>query len=188
VDRESTHAPREAPVRLGLFLFLVSVSAMFTAALVAYGVTRNAQQAQFVARGVPVGVWMSTGLLVMLTGAIHLGKKAALDNAPRRCHRALTASLFLAVAFCAAQVLSWRSIYRLEELRHTMYAFTFYMLTGLHVLHVFGGIIPLAWITRRAGQGEYSSSRAEPLRLITIYWDFLSVIWLVLLTTLVLGS
>lgn len=185
---EGTSAPREAPVRLGLFLFLVSVSSMFTAALVAYGVTRNAQQAQFVARGLPVGIWVSTGLLVLLTAAMHVGKRAALGNAPRRCHRALSAALLFAAAFCAAQVLNWRSIYRLEELRATMYAFTFYMLTGLHVLHVFGGIIPLAWITRGAGKGEYSSSRAEPIRLITVYWDFLGVIWLVLLTALVLGS
>lgn len=173
---------------MGLFLFLVSVSSMFTAALVAYVITRNAQEAQFVARGVPSGIWASTGLLALLTGAMHVGKRAALSNAPRRCHRALSMALLLAVAFCAAQLLNWRSVYRLEELRDTMYAFTFFMLTGLHVLHVAGGLIPLAVITRRAGQGEYSSSRAESLRLITIYWDFLGVVWLVLLAALLLGS
>ncbi|MEM1033180.1 MAG: cytochrome c oxidase subunit 3 [Myxococcota bacterium] len=179
---------RRTTVRLGLFLFLLSVSAMFIGSLVAYGVTRSAQPASFSGRGLPAGTWLSTAMLVVLSIAMHVAVRASRNNAPRRCHRSLNTALLLAVTFCAAQVLNWRDLYRVEAVHNTMYAFTFYMLTGLHVLHVAGGVIPLALMTRRAGQGEYSSSRTEPLILLTVYWDYLGVVWLVLLGALIWGS
>ena len=60
----------------------------------------------------------------------------------------------------------------------------FYLITGLHGLHVLGGMAGLGWTIDRA----WHSSTAEKLRLerriIAYYWHFLLVIWLVLFSLL----
>ena len=51
--------------------------------------------------------------------------------------------LLLAVVFLALQGLNWQSLIS-EQLPPTsgaLYAFTFYLLTGLHALHVLGGVV-----------------------------------------------
>lgn len=180
-------SPPQAPLRLGLVLFLVSVGVMFVAVLIAYGVTRTSQTT-WVSAGLPHGIWASTALLAGVSLGMHRAKRAVIDNQPRRAQASLRIVLALALGFVVAQALNWRGIYTSETVSHTLYAATFYMLTGLHALHVAGGVVPLVIAAVKAGRGEYSSSRAEPVRLLTIYWDFIGVIWLVLLVALGLGS
>ena len=66
----------------------------------------------------------------------------------------------------------------------TLYGFTFYMLTGLHALHVIGGFVPLVIVLNKAKGREYSSSNHEGVKLCAQYWDYLGVIWLCLLSVL----
>jgi cytochrome c oxidase subunit III len=178
--------PPQAPLRLGLVLFLVSVSVMFVAVLIAYAVTRS--QASWVGAGIPPGLWASTALIAALSLMMHRARRSVLDNRPRRALASLEIVFALALAFVVAQSLNWRAIHTDETMSHTLYAATFYMLTGLHALHVVGGVVPLVIVAMKTRRGEYSSSRAEPVRLLTIYWDFIGVVWLVLLVALWLGS
>ena len=71
-----------------------------------------------------------------------------------------------------------------EVANQSLYAFTFYLLTGLHWLHVVGGFAPLGVVLYRVNQREYSSSRMEGIKFCVQYWHYLGAIWLVLLTTL----
>ena len=66
----------------------------------------------------------------------------------------------------------------------TLYGFTFYMLTGLHAVHVVAGFVPLGVILNKAKRREYSSSNHEGVKLCTQYWDYLGVVWCVLLGVL----
>jgi cytochrome c oxidase subunit 3 len=72
--------------------------------------------------------------------------------------------------------------------RPTLFAFTFYLLTGLHAAHVLGGFVPLGIVLHRAGEREYSSSRYDGVRFCVWYWHYLGVIWLVLLTVMFLAD
>ena len=95
-----------------------------------------------------------------------------------------------ALAFLVAQAINWRVMMSVDAslAKQTLYVFTFYMLTGLHAAHVLGGFIPLGIVLRKAHARQYSSSRYEGVRLCRRYWDYLGVIWLVLLVTMLLGS
>jgi cytochrome c oxidase subunit III len=174
-------------LRLGVILFLVSVTVMFIAAIIAYAVTRTSQT-HWVSAGIPKGLWASTAILALVSLSMHLVKRQVLSNAPRRAQSTLRITLGLAVAFVVVQALNWRAVHTTEAVSHTLYAATFYMLTGLHALHVAGGVVPLSIVTAKAGREEYSSSRSEPIRLLTLYWDFIGVVWLVLLGVLAIGS
>ena len=69
---------------------------------------------------------------------------------------------------------------------YARYAFTFYWLTALHAAHVVGGFVPLGIVIARARRRQYSSSRYEGVRLCKQYWDYLGVVWIVLLGDAVL--
>lgn len=183
---ESDGAP-QAPRKLGLLLFLASASVMFISSLVAYGATRVSQD-HWISIGVPVGLWGSTALTLAISVAMRRARQAVADNHLQLARRRLHLTLGLAVAFLAAQVLNGYAVHATEVVSHTLYAATFYMLTGLHGLHVVGGVVPLAVTTARTARGDYSSSRMEALDLLTTYWDFLAVVWLVLFAALWLGS
>ena len=59
------------------------------------------------------------------------------------------------------------------------YAAVFFALTGLHALHVLGGLAFLTALLRRAAR-----EGAVSLRHGAVYWHFMGVLWLVLFTLL----
>jgi len=55
-----------------------------------------------------------------------------------------------------------------------------YMLTGLHLLHMLGGIIYLIFITVYAFQNRFDSANYLKIKLANIYWHFLGILWIYL--------
>lgn len=53
-------------------------------------------------------------------------------------------------------------------------------MTGLHALHVAGGVLALGWLSWRARRGAYSSRWHTPLELGGMYWNFVDIVWLFL--------
>jgi cytochrome c oxidase subunit 3 len=59
--------------------------------------------------------------------------------------------------------------------------FSFYfMMTGLHGIHILVGIFLLIWITIRANRGEFSHAFFTPVDLIGLYWHLVDLIWIYL--------
>jgi cytochrome c oxidase subunit 3 len=67
-----------------------------------------------------------------------------------------------------------------------LYAFTFFILTGLHAAHVVGGVGLLAVVLARSLRGRYGSGRYDGVTYAAMYWHFLDAIWLLLFAVLVL--
>jgi cytochrome c oxidase subunit III len=173
--------------QLGLILFCSSLAVLFAASLVAYVVTRLASPNWRAGMpGLPLGLAGSSLLLIALSVSMHWALRAVRKNRLELLHKALSLSLILAIAFVAGQALNWAGMARaaLAVEAPTLYPFTFFLLTGLHALHVIGGIVPTAVLLARASRREYSSSRHEGIQLCTQYWDFLGAVWVVLLVTL----
>jgi heme/copper-type cytochrome/quinol oxidase subunit 3 len=72
-----------------------------------------------------------------------------------------------------------RTHQQLIESGVAMYGMVF-MVILLHALHVLGGIIPLAMITKRALTNGYNAQTFLPMRLMTMYWHFLGIVWIIL--------
>src|SRR5437764_14242744 len=60
----------------------------------------------------------------------------------------------------------------------------FYLLTGLHGLHLLGGLVALALTADKVWQGVELVQVRLSVRLCAIYWHFLLLLWLVLFTLL----
>ena len=134
----------------------------------------------------PLGLLASTVSLAALSVFMHRAVRAARDNRNEGLLRELQLALAAALAFLACQALNWKSM--VPALHgsdpYARYAFTFYWLTALHAAHVVGGFVPLGIVIVRARRLQYSSSRYEGVRLCKQYWDYLGVVWIVLLVTL----
>ena len=63
----------------------------------------------------------------------------------------------------------------------TIFGTVFYLLTGLHGLHVFVGLCVLWFALNRARkQNEFRHGAAGPLVAGSIYWHFVDVVWIFL--------
>ena len=69
-------------------------------------------------------------------------------------------------------------------IQSNLWAWTFYVLTALHALHVLGGILPMAVVTRNALQHRYTPENHRGVTYVGMYWHFLDVAWLGLYATL----
>ncbi len=59
--------------------------------------------------------------------------------------------------------------------------FSFYfMMTGLHGIHILVGIGLLAWIAIRGNRGEFNASYYTPVDLVGLYWHLVDLIWIYL--------
>jgi cytochrome c oxidase subunit 3 len=117
---------------------------------------------------------------------MHRALAAVRQNRFDATQRALSIALLLGFAFVIGQLQNWRSMYAATTASdaRTLYGFTFYMLTGLHALHVVGGFVPLGIVLNKAKRREYSSSNHEGVKLCAQYWDYLGAVWLILIGVL----
>jgi cytochrome c oxidase subunit 3 len=172
-------------------LGFVTIGVLFTATLVAYVITRsNANIWHPASSGLPAGLFVSTALLVMVSFGMQHAVNSIAHNRHESLRRGLWFGLAFAFAFLVVQALNWVQVIHAQSVlpRPTLFAFTFYLLTGLHAAHVLGGFVPLGIVLHRAGEREYSSSRYDGVRFCVWYWHYLGVIWLVLLTVMFLAD
>lgn len=174
--------------QLAMIVLFGTLSMLFGASVVGYLITRSQNDVWKTASmpGLPLGLAASTVLLAALSGAMHVALRAVRQNRFETLQRALTVALLLGLAFVVGQAENWRSMYAaaIATDARTLYAFTFYMLTGLHAAHVIGGFVPLLVVMGKAKRREYSSSNHEGVKLCLQYWDYLGVIWSILLGVL----
>ena len=177
-----------SPKQLAMLCLFGSLTMLFGASIVGYLITRSQNDIWKTATmpGLPLGLIVSTLLLAALSVAMHRALRAVRENGFERLQRSLMLALFLGVAFVMAQALNWRVMFAATTATdaRTLYGFTFYMLTGLHALHVLAGFVPLHVALNKAKRREYSSSNHEGIKLCTQYWDYLGVVWCVLLGVL----
>ncbi|MBN8553966.1 MAG: cytochrome c oxidase subunit 3 family protein [Deltaproteobacteria bacterium] len=75
----------------------------------------------------------------------------------------------------------------LKAAPHAPLFFTFYFaMTGLHAIHVIGGIGILIWILMRARRGEFGPKYFTPVELTGLYWHFVDLVWIYLFPLLYL--
>ncbi len=62
----------------------------------------------------------------------------------------------------------------------------YFMMTGIHGLHVVIGMGLIAWIAIRANRGEFGSNFYTPVELVGFYWHFVDLVWIYLFPLLYL--
>lgn len=165
---------------LGMGIFLATLAVLFIAAIVGYLVVRL-RATDWPPPGMPrlpSGLWLATLVLLAASATIHRARHAIRAGALRTCKRWLAATLGLTVTFLCVQSWNWWGLIRLHmTAASNLYAFTFFMLTGLHAAHVIGGIVLLAIVLAR--------TRSSGVTYAAMYVHFLDAIWVLLFAVMV---
>ena len=187
--RESPSAPGTGV--LGMWIFLASLAMLFAAAIVGYLAVRLRAEA-WPPPGMPrlpKGLWASTLVLMTSSVTVHRASRAIRMGESKSSTRWLQATFSLGLVFLVVQTLNWsRLIAANVSAKSNLYAFTFFMLTGLHAAHVLGGLILLAVVTVRAHRGRYGSGQYGGVQYCAMYWHFLDAVWLVMFGVLVVAA
>lgn len=62
----------------------------------------------------------------------------------------------------------------------------YYTLTGLHAIHIIGGIGVLAYILYEGAKGRYGSNNYDRVECAGLYWHFVDLVWVLLFPILYL--
>jgi cytochrome c oxidase subunit 3 len=187
-DGDGGHRPWTAfdPAQFGLWAFLGTVTMLFIGFTSAYIVRRTALDWR--ALPVPRLLWWNTGALILSGVALEAGRargRARDGSALRAC---LLASGLLALLFVAGQFQAWRLLSRagffLASSPHSSF---FYLLSGVHLVHLGGGLVWFVLLRFRLRARVYSDAGVDrALSLFATYWHFLALLW-VYVVVLVFG-
>ena len=183
-DRSRAFSPDS--YRIGVLVGIASILMMFTALASAY-IVRSGMPASvdWQTGAVPSFVYLSTGL-ILVSSLTFSRAKSALGHSEEAAYRLwLTVTLLLGLGFLAAQLLAWRQLVAAGVyLASNPHSSFFYVLTGLHGLHLLGGIMALgflvAYARRGAGGPEAEAKRRGLTDVVGIYWHFMDALWVFL--------
>lgn len=190
-DTASDTAHRDYQLHLGMGMFLGTVTMLFGAFSSAYivrGVTSNDWQAI----QLPSVLWVNTIAIVLSSLSLEGARRAGKRGDWRRAGVWLSVTLAFAMFFLGGQLAAWRSLWAQGiGVPTTPHASFFFILTGIHGVHLAAGLIVLGVAGIRllsVVPGDPVSARRAflPMSLGAMLWHFLAALWVYLIIMLTL--
>ena len=162
-----------------LWLSMVSMVMMFAGLTSGY-IVRQAESNWFVFE-LPSIFYLSTAFIMLSSGSMYWALASAKKDNKQGLRIGLIITLGLGLAFTFTQFAAWSVLVKEGVFFTGNPSGSFlYVLTGLHLVHLAGGMIYLLYVTTGAIQGKYHSGNLLPLELCSIFWHFLDELWLYL--------
>ncbi len=177
-----------------MWIFVIVVAMVFAATILGYIVVRLNPHMVLPWRaantsGLPLTLALSTVVLVSSSATLHACLVRARRGDSAGCARLANITYWLGFAFVLLQGEAWWTMWMRDvKIADDLYAWTFYVLTALHVIHIVGGLFGLGTVARRASEGAYGPLHHNGIVVCGIYWHALDVIWIALYATLLIGS
>ncbi|HET9626920.1 MAG TPA: cytochrome c oxidase subunit 3 family protein [Kofleriaceae bacterium] len=189
--------PRQhATARLGMWIFLGSESLLFAGLFALYAAYRFTYPAEFHAASQHANVVLgtiNTYLLLTSSLTVALAIHATQRGERRRSVVLLAITIGLGLAFLALKAMEYAEhladgiapghYYTFDAIpAHgaVLYFTLYYLLTGMHALHVTGGLCALAWLAWRTWRGDFSPDAHIALELGGLYWHLVDLVWIFL--------
>jgi cytochrome c oxidase subunit 3 len=163
--------------KVGLWVFMAVVSALFMLFGFAYAMRMNYDDWRSL-NYVPWQLWLSTGLLLAGSLTWEVARRQAYAERREAARGMSLGALLLALAFVASQISAWGAMSLDYGLRANPANSFFYMITGLHALHVIGGVVAGLMVGAGFMRGSATRRVGEGIALCAQYWHFLFVLWL----------
>jgi cytochrome c oxidase subunit III len=169
--------------KVGLGIFLTVVGSLFALFITAYAM--RMQQPDWRDVPLPKVLWLNTGMLALSSVALNRAWNAARNREADELRLCLLAAGATALAFLSGQILAWRQLTAEGYLLASNSANAFlYIITGIHGLHILGGLVALGLVILKTRQGITLERLRLRVELCATYWHFLLLVWLVLLSIL----
>ena len=175
-----------SPKEIATWFLMTGIAMLFAGLSSAYIVLRGVPTWENI--HLPSLVWSNTLVLIASSVTFDQARRAVKRNSQAALRQWLGLTAILGVVFVAGQIEVWRQMNAAGVyLATTLHSSFFYVLSGIHAVHILGGLIGLTVVATKAWSGRLSSTSFEPLRLCATYWHFMGGIWLYLLLLLVLA-
>jgi len=186
-----------ASAKLGFWLFLATELLLFGGLFVAFVVFQNMYPEMFIASHHHLDrILGATNTVVLITSSLTmaLGVRAAQTGHQGRLLGFLTATLVLAMVFLVIKYVEYSAKIEhgllpgfwynphgtADPVNGNLFFGLYFMMTGLHGVHVVAGIVAIAWILARAAKGHFGPDYHTPVELVGLYWHLVDLIWIYL--------
>lgn len=193
---------REA-YNLGMWVFIATEIMLFGALFLAFTVYRLTYPATFAAAGrhldVPLG---SLNTAVLLTSSLTMALAVHAASAGKRRGRlvaALLATAALGAIFLAIKGIEYSQEFaeglfpgrgfvwtEAGEPRARLFFYFYFLLTGLHALHLTIGIVIVLGTAFFAWRGRFPPENDTPLDMVGLYWHLIDIVWVFIFPALYL--
>ena len=185
--------PQESPLtpenwgKLGMWLFLAGDAMSFGCLIVGYGILRHASSSWPVPKdvlGINLTAFM-TFLLIVSSVWMVLALAAIQENNKPKFNKFLGLVILGGLMFLGCQAYEWTHLltHRLPEagiaFSTSLFATTFFILTGFHGMHVTGGVIYNTCVLAAVNRGRYEAKHVE---IAGLYWHFVDLVWILIFT------
>lgn len=176
--------------KLGMWVFLASEVMLFGGFISSYVILRTGSDFFIIPSREMLGIPLATlNTFILIASSVTM--VLALDSIQKGNLKGLTRFLILTIilGFIFLGVKSYEYQHKWQEgitLSNNLYGSFYYTLTGLHMLHVIGGIIFNIYILVCGIKGRYSSDHYERVEYAGIYWHFVDLVWVILFPILYL--
>jgi cytochrome c oxidase subunit 3 len=165
-----------------MWVAIGSIVMMFAGLTSAYIVKKN--QGNWLAIELPVIFWYSTAVIVASSITMYLATISIKAGKTAFYKTLITITAILGVIFVSLQWdgfkdLELRGIALIGPQSNSASSFLF-VITGLHMLHVLGGVIALIIMFFRSFWLQNGQTNPVPVQIVATYWHFVDILWIYL--------
>jgi len=187
ITKEEAFETRNRTAKPMMWVGIVGIVMLFAGLTSAY-IVRQAE-GNWLYFDLPDTFYWSTGVIVLSSLTMALAQWAVRRDQLTLVIGGLATTLILGLVFAYMQFSAWgelvdMGIYFGGREANPSGSFL-YVLSGLHLVHIAGGIIALLFTTIKAGLKMYSSEDHVGIGVAATYWHFLDILWIYLLLFLV---
>lgn len=180
--------------KFGMWIFLVTEVLLFSGLFVFYAIYRAWHPDMFYNAHKFLNITLGTAnTLVLITSSVTvaLAIRSMQLNRRKQTIILLAVTLALAAVFLIIKYFEYSHKFHLGQLPGKYYTFegiqgenphvffsVYFMITGLHGLHVVAGMITLFWMLMRTIRGHFSADYYTPLENAGLYWHLVDMIWI----------
>jgi cytochrome c oxidase subunit 3 len=195
---------QRASATLGMWVFLITEIMFFGGLFLAYLVYRSAHQQAFSIGSEHMEFWLGTiNTVILLCSSLLVALSV---HAVQVGNTKLCAILLLIAALCGVGFLGVKGVEYYNHFEEgsvpgaywhmdvpdannvQMFFYIYFVMTGLHAIHVTIGIGLLAVIAWFAWKGRYTPEYHSPVHVSGLYWHFVDIVWIFLYPLLYLIS
>jgi heme/copper-type cytochrome/quinol oxidase subunit 3 len=187
---EAAHAQRNRSTGVwGMAVLIMTEATIFAGLLSSYFFLRAS------AKEWPLGdidppelqiIAVFTVILLGSSGPLFWAERGLSKGELWRLKAGLILVLLMGTAFLCFQMIEYIELG--FGVRDNAYGSVFYTITGLHGLHVFGGLLMIGMVLIKAFMGKVSAERHVTVQVVSLYWHFVDVVWVFVFTSLYLSA
>lgn len=177
------------PHKFALWAAMASITMMFGAFTSAYIVKQAA--GNWLEFAMPLEFYVSTFIILLSSFTLHRSFKSFTEGNETSYKTFLTLTLLLGMSFVVLQYFGWTALYEKGvDMKGNVSGSFFYLLSGIHAVHVLGGIATLVVALLHAYTLKFSITdrRKNRFDLVVNYWHFVDFLWVYLFLFLLISK